>query len=43
MSRPSNGETLQERSKERDIRTLNIIAAKAVAAVIQTLLGPLSY
>ena len=40
MSRPSNGETLQERSKGRDVRTSNIIAAKAVAAAIRTSLGP---
>ena len=38
--RPSNGETLQERSKGRDVRTSNIVAAKAVAAAIRTSLGP---
>lgn len=39
-SRPSNGETLQERSKGRDVRTSNIVAAKAVASAIRTSLGP---
>ena len=38
--RPSNGETLQERSKGRDVRTSNIVAAKAVASAIRTSLGP---
>lgn len=34
------GETLQERTKGKDVRTSNIIAAKAVAAAIRTSLGP---
>lgn len=34
------GETLQERSKGKDVRTSNIIAAKAVAAAVRTSLGP---
>ena len=38
--RPSNGETLHERSKGRDVRTSNIVAAKAVASAIRTSLGP---
>lgn len=36
----ADGETLQERSKGKDIRTSNIVAAKAVAAAIRTSLGP---
>lgn len=40
QSRPSNGETLQERSKGKDVRISNIVAAKAVAAAIRTSLGP---
>ncbi|KAL3763851.1 hypothetical protein ACHAWU_006243 [Discostella pseudostelligera] len=40
MPRPSTGETLQERSKGKDVRTSNIVAAKAVAAAIRTSLGP---
>lgn len=35
-----NGETLQERSKGKDIRYSNIVAAKAVANSIRTSLGP---
>jgi len=38
--RPSSGETLQERSKGKDVRISNIVAAKAVAAAIRTSLGP---
>eukprot|EP00580_Thalassiosira_gravida_P016109 CAMPEP_0201669118 /NCGR_PEP_ID=MMETSP0494-20130426/22480_1 /ASSEMBLY_ACC=CAM_ASM_000839 /TAXON_ID=420259 /ORGANISM="Thalassiosira gravida, Strain GMp14c1" /LENGTH=44 /DNA_ID= /DNA_START= /DNA_END= /DNA_ORIENTATION= len=34
--RPSSGETLQERSKGKDVRISNIVAAKAVAAAIRT-------
>ncbi|KAI2514158.1 hypothetical protein MHU86_51 [Fragilaria crotonensis] len=34
------GETLQERSKGKDVRTSNIIAAKAVAGAVRTSLGP---
>ncbi|KAL7429424.1 hypothetical protein ACHAXM_001683 [Skeletonema potamos] len=34
------GETLQERSKGKDVRQSNIVAAKAVAAAIRTSLGP---
>ena len=39
-SRPSNSETLHKRSKGRDVRTSNIVAAKAVASAIRTSLGP---
>ena len=35
MPRPSTGETLQERSKGKDVRTSNIVAAK-VSLVIGT-------
>eukprot|EP00568_Trieres_chinensis_P010570 CAMPEP_0183308344 /NCGR_PEP_ID=MMETSP0160_2-20130417/21447_1 /TAXON_ID=2839 ORGANISM="Odontella Sinensis, Strain Grunow 1884" /NCGR_SAMPLE_ID=MMETSP0160_2 /ASSEMBLY_ACC=CAM_ASM_000250 /LENGTH=529 /DNA_ID=CAMNT_0025472167 /DNA_START=94 /DNA_END=1683 /DNA_ORIENTATION=- len=35
-----DGETLQERAKGKDVRTSNIIAAKAVATAIRTSLGP---
>jgi len=34
------GETLQERSKGKDVRLSNIVAAKAVAAAVRTSLGP---
>eukprot|EP00547_Thalassionema_nitzschioides_P017064 CAMPEP_0194233198 /NCGR_PEP_ID=MMETSP0158-20130606/1245_1 /TAXON_ID=33649 /ORGANISM="Thalassionema nitzschioides, Strain L26-B" /LENGTH=527 /DNA_ID=CAMNT_0038966047 /DNA_START=14 /DNA_END=1597 /DNA_ORIENTATION=+ len=34
------GETLQERTKGKDVRTSNIVAAKAVASAIRTSLGP---
>jgi T-complex protein 1 subunit delta len=34
------GETLQERSKGKDVRQSNIVAAKAVASAVRTSLGP---
>mmetsp|Transcript_16236 Transcript_16236/g.30982 ORF Transcript_16236/g.30982 Transcript_16236/m.30982 type:complete len:549 (+) Transcript_16236:192-1838(+) len=40
VARPSSGETFQERSKGKDVRISNIVAAKAVAAAIRTSLGP---
>jgi len=36
----NSGETLQERSKSKDVRQSNIVAAKAVANAIRTSLGP---
>lgn len=39
MSR-QDGETLQERTKCRDVRISNIVAAKAVANAVRTSLGP---
>jgi len=36
----AGGETFQERTKGRDVRTSNIIAAKAVANAVRTSLGP---
>lgn len=36
----TSGETLHERSKGKDVRTSNIIAAKAVANAVRTSLGP---
>jgi len=38
--RPANGESLHERSKGKDVRISNIVAAKAVAAAVRTSLGP---
>lgn len=38
--RPNSGENFQERSKGRDVRTSNIVAAKAIAACVRTSLGP---
>ena len=35
-----NGTLLDAREKERDIRMTNILAAKAVADVVRTSLGP---
>ena len=35
-----SGETLQERSKSKDVRQSNIVAAKAVANAVRTSLGP---
>eukprot|EP00560_Eucampia_antarctica_P002692 CAMPEP_0197833592 /NCGR_PEP_ID=MMETSP1437-20131217/19464_1 /TAXON_ID=49252 ORGANISM="Eucampia antarctica, Strain CCMP1452" /NCGR_SAMPLE_ID=MMETSP1437 /ASSEMBLY_ACC=CAM_ASM_001096 /LENGTH=530 /DNA_ID=CAMNT_0043437721 /DNA_START=48 /DNA_END=1640 /DNA_ORIENTATION=+ len=40
MAPRSTGETLQERSKGKDVRTSNIVAAKAVANAVRTSLGP---
>ena len=40
MAPLSTGETLQERSKGKDVRQSNIVAAKAVAAAVRTSLGP---
>lgn len=37
---PIRGETFHERSKGKDIRMSNIVAAKAVATAIRTSLGP---
>ena len=37
---PGNGETLQERTKGKDVRFSNIVAAKAVANAVRTSLGP---
>lgn len=36
----ATGETYQERSKGKDVRTSNVIAAKAVANAVRTSLGP---
>jgi len=36
----ASGETLHERSKGKDVRTSNIIAAKAIANSVRTSLGP---
>lgn len=36
----TSGETLQERSKGKDVRISNIVAAKAVADAVRTSLGP---
>mmetsp|Transcript_39818 Transcript_39818/g.119748 ORF Transcript_39818/g.119748 Transcript_39818/m.119748 type:complete len:531 (-) Transcript_39818:83-1675(-) len=36
----ADGETFQERAKGRDVRTSNIVAAKAVANAVRTSLGP---
>ena len=36
----NSGETLQERTKGKDIRFSNIVAAKAVANAVRTSLGP---
>mmetsp|Transcript_23274 Transcript_23274/g.28515 ORF Transcript_23274/g.28515 Transcript_23274/m.28515 type:complete len:531 (-) Transcript_23274:302-1894(-) len=40
MVAQQTGETLQERSKGKDVRLSNIIASKAVATAIRTSLGP---
>jgi T-complex protein 1 subunit delta len=36
----SGGDTLRRREKERDVRKSNIIAARAVADIVRTSLGP---
>jgi len=36
----STGETYQERTKGKDVRTSNIVAAKAIANAVRTSLGP---
>jgi len=40
MASKNAGETYQERTKGKDVRTSNIVAAKAVANAVRTSLGP---
>jgi T-complex protein 1 subunit delta len=40
MSRPSRGETFNQNQKSKDVRTSNILAAKAIADAVRTSLGP---
>lgn len=40
VTRYNDGETLQERTKGKDVRMSNVLAAKAVANAVRTSLGP---
>jgi T-complex protein 1 subunit delta len=40
MQKSKNGTLMDAREKEKDIRMTNIMAAKAVADVVRTSLGP---